>query len=79
VDSQEIRDLIRHKLLSGSLPQSSAATVFGSPADGETCDGCEEMIPIGRFVIDAVARVGHSGKALQFHLLCFVLWNAERW
>lgn len=73
-DPQTLRALIRRKLLTHDLPRTGAATAFGSLANGQTCDACEAVIPIGRFV----ARVDHGGKVLQFHVLCFVLWNAER-
>lgn len=74
-DPQALRALIRSKLMTGDLPRPGAPTAFGSPANGETCDGCAAVIPRGRLV----AQLGDSGNGLQFHILCFVLWSDERW
>ena len=77
MDAQVVRDVIRYKLLSGALPRHGASTVFGSPANGETCSGCGSEIPTGQLMIDGVARKGR-GRALPFHVLCFEVWNDER-
>ena len=77
MDAQVVRDVIRYKLVTGALPQHSAATVFGSPADGETCSACGSEIPTGQLMIDGLGRDG-GGRTLPFHVLCFEVWNDER-
>ena len=77
MDVQVVRDLIRDKLFTGILPRHGASTVFGSPANGETCSGCGSEIPPGQLVIDGASRKGR-GRALPFHVLCFEIWNDER-
>jgi hypothetical protein len=76
MDTQAVREVIRYKLWTGALPRHSAATVVGSPADGETCSACGSDIPTGQLMIDGLGREA-TGRALPFHVLCFEVWNDE--
>ena len=72
-----LRSLIRAKLTDGRLPQDSIPRVWGGPSNGEMCDACEETIGAHQFVMEAVST-DRSKRALQFHVACFNLWDAER-
>ena len=72
-----LRALIRQKLSDGRLPQNSMPRVWGGPSNGETCDGCDEVIGKAQFVIEGVST-DLTKRALQFHVSCFHLWDSER-
>ena len=69
--------LIRQKLADGRLPQDSIPRVWGGPSNGETCDGCDEVIPKQEFVMEGVST-DHTKRALQFHVGCLYVWDTER-
>ena len=69
------RLLIRAKLADGRLPHDSIPRVWGGPGNGETCDGCEEIVVKAQMIIEGV---GESGFGVQFHVRCFHLWDSER-
>src|SRR4030095_11437580 len=77
MDPLVVRDVIRYKLRTGTLPLRGSATVFGGLSDGETCSACGSEIPTGQLTIDGQGRQGR-GRALPFHVLCFEIWNDER-
>ena len=77
MDPPSLLDLIRHKLADGRLPQNSIPRVWGGPSAGETCDACDEVIGKSQFVMEG-ASTDQTKRALQFHVACFYLWDAER-
>ena len=72
-----LRVLIRQKLADGRLPQNSIPRVWDGPRNGETCDACDEKIRPNQFVMEGASR-DQTKRALQFHVECFHLWDAER-
>ena len=42
----------------------------------QTCDACEELITKVQFVMEGVSTTGGAG--IQFHVMCFQIWDAER-
>jgi len=78
MDENTVRLLIRVLLQKGRLPYASAAKVSGSPASGEVCAACAMIITDKQLVMDVVPRTAKGKEPLQFHVLCFELWNDER-
>jgi hypothetical protein len=72
---QEISRLIQAKLADGRLPHNSIPRVWGGPGNGEACDACEETIVKHDFVMEGISL---SGIGVQFHVLCFYLWDSMR-
>jgi hypothetical protein len=69
--------LVRQKLADGRLPHNSIPRIWGGPSHGETCDACEEIVGGNQFVMEG-ASTDHTKRALQFHVACFYVWDAER-
>ena len=70
-----IRTLIQTKFADGRLPHNSIPRVWGGAGAGEICDACDEVITKAQFVMEGV---GAEHKAVQFHVLCFQLWDSVR-
>jgi hypothetical protein len=70
-----LRLLIREKLDDGRLPPDCDPRVWGGPGNGETCDGCGEIVTRAEMVVDVSAA---DGCDVQLHVACFQLWEAER-
>ena len=75
MEPSEIRLLIQKKLADGRLPHNSIPRVWGGSGAGEMCDACDEVIAKTQFVMEGV---GAEHKAVQFHVLCFQLWDSVR-
>jgi hypothetical protein len=73
---ESLRILIREKLASGVVPGHECTKIFGGPSNGETCDGCGEVIAKTQLMMDCVGD--HYTKTLQFHVRCFYIWDSER-
>ena len=71
----DLRLLIRAKLLDGRLPPERITRVWARPANGETCVACETAITRAQLVMEGVAD---EGPPTQFHTRCFSFWQAER-
>jgi hypothetical protein len=79
MDAKVLRDVIRRRLLNGQLsPTSSVVTFGGTPANGEICDACGTTIFSGQLIIHGVARQGSRERTIQFHVVCFGIWNDEK-
>ncbi len=78
MDEKGIRLLIRKMLHSGELPYDAASNVAGSPAAGEVCAACGAVITAEQLVMEGVTKRGNGTTPIQFHVLCFALWNEER-
>ena len=78
MDDKAVRLLIRVLLQKGRLPYASAAKVSASPATGEVCAACGMIIAGKQLVMEVVPRTGTGTQPIQFHVLCFELWNDER-
>jgi hypothetical protein len=73
---ESLRLLIRDKLASGVLPGHDCTKVFGGASNGETCDGCGEIVAKAQLVMECIGE--HYPKALQFPVQCFYIWDSER-
>ena len=71
MEDHALRLYIRAKLENGHLlPYETVHRVWGGPGNGETCDGCEEIITRDHLVMEAVGTKGE----VQFHVKCFYVW-----
>lgn len=76
MEERALRLYIRAKLESGQLlPHDSVPHVWGGPGNGETCNGCEEIVTKGQLVMEGT---GFKGGEVQFHVKCFFIWATER-
>jgi hypothetical protein len=78
MNQESRRLLIQGKLDSGALPRDSIQRIWGAYANADTCDGCDEVIPANEYVIEGISVDGHGKMGLQFHVLCFALWEELR-
>jgi hypothetical protein len=79
MEAPAIRRLIRDKLKDGRLP---CTTVCGDseagPGNGERCDACDALVSQPQLVMEGIASTPSDKKPIQFHVVCFQLWDAER-
>ena len=73
-----IRVLIREKLKDGCLPYDSMPRFWGRPASEEICDACDLRIEKTQLVMEGIASTRSDKKPIQFHVVCFQLWDHER-
>jgi hypothetical protein len=79
MDLPVIRVLLRHKLQDGRLPHHRIAGISSGPGGGGTCDGCEARITKDELMKEVVLAGGRGARgSVQFHTLCFQLWDDER-
>jgi hypothetical protein len=78
MEAAAIRILIRDKLKDGRLPYNSMPRFWGGPGDGERCDACDLPISKGQLVMEGISKVVSEKKPIQFHVVCFQLWDRER-
>ena len=71
-----VRLLIRGKLRDGRLPYDGVTRSWSSSSAGETCEGCDTILA-KEHVLMAVTTLTRS-SAIQFHAICFRVWNDER-
>jgi hypothetical protein len=69
---ESLRILIREKLASGGLARNGIHGASGGPGKGQTCIACGSQ-----FVTEGISS-GEHRKNLQFHVVCFSIWDAER-
>ena len=67
--------LIQVKLDEGRLPHNSIPRIWGGPGNGESCDACEETIPPAQLIMEGI---NPNRQSVQFHVLCFALWERLR-
>jgi hypothetical protein len=78
MDQKALRLLIRNRLQSGQLPYDGVSNVSSSPASREICAACETAIADVQLVTKGMTRNGNGTQPIQFHVVCFGLWNDER-
>jgi hypothetical protein len=71
-----IRQLVQAKLSSGELPRDDCSKVMGGTSHGEICDACGDAVAATQLVMECIGD--HYPRAIQFHVLCFYLWDAAR-
>ena len=72
----DIRQLIRRRLLEGRLPRGRALDIWAAPGEGQSCDGCGEPIAKNQQIVWGIAA--KDWMSVQFHANCYELWEAER-
>ena len=77
MDDKAVRLLIRVLLQKGRLPLRERREISGSPATGEV-SACGMIIADKQLVMEVMPRTGTGKEPIQFHVLCFELWNDER-
>jgi hypothetical protein len=78
MDEKGLRLFIRNRLKNGRLPYDGASNVSGGPASGEVCVACETVVADEQLVMEGLIKNGDGTKPIQFHVVCFGLWNDER-
>jgi hypothetical protein len=77
MNQDALRTLVRQKLADGRLPNNHIPRVWGGPGAGETCDACEEVVTKAQLIMEGITlSVGR--ESVQFHVMCFNVWDAER-
>jgi len=77
MNQDTLRALVRQKLADGRLPNNHIPRVWGGPGAGETCDACEEVVTKAQLIMEGITlSVGR--ESVQFHVMCFNVWDAER-
>ena len=75
MDEQELRELIRLRICSGTLPLcSDPHTLFGGNGEGGECDCCGQQIVAAQIQFD----VDCCGDTFQMHLRCYDAWR-KKW
>jgi hypothetical protein len=78
VEGPAIRLLIREKLKDGRLPYDDMPRFWGGPSTEETCDACDLRIEKTQLVLEGIASTRSDKKPIQFHVVCFQLWDREK-
>jgi hypothetical protein len=78
VEGPAIRLLIREKLKDGQLPYDSMPRFWGGPSTEEICDACDLRIEKTQLVLEGIASTRSHKKPIQFHVVCFQLWDHEK-
>ena len=79
METQALRLLIRQKVSDGRLPSGGVAKVWGTRGDGQHCHGCDEVVTKTEFIMEGpVLNDGRRARDVQFHVLCFHVWDDER-
>jgi hypothetical protein len=71
-----VRLLIQGKLRDGRLPYDGVTRSWSSPSAGETCEGCDVLLAKEHALMEVTTPT--RSKAIQFHVICFQVWNDER-
>jgi hypothetical protein len=58
--------------------RDSIQRIWGAYSNGDFCDACDEVIPGDEYVIEGISVDGHGKMGLQFHSVCFALWDELR-
>ena len=74
---ESLRLLIREKLASGGLARNGLHGVSGGAGKGQICVACGTTIGTSQSVTEGISSGKHR-KTLQFHVVCFSIWDAER-
>ena len=79
MDTPALRLLIRQKLSDGRLPRNGIPVVWGGAGNGQQCDACTEPVAKTDFAMEGpVLDGGRRARDVQFHVLCFHIWDDER-
>jgi hypothetical protein len=51
---------------------------WGGPSTEEICDACDLRIEKTQLVLEGIASTRSDKKPIQFHVVCFQLWDHEK-
>jgi hypothetical protein len=77
LSNEAIRALIQERLRDGRLPYDGVTRTWSGPSARETCDGCE-LVLASEHALMNVTTLTRGTRPLQFHPICFEVWNTER-
>jgi hypothetical protein len=75
MDKPVLRLMIREKLPDGRLPHDSIPRMWGGPGNGETCDGCGEIVTKTQMVMEGLSS---KDLGVQFHVACFYVTSSAK-
>lgn len=78
MEAEAIRVIIRTKLKDGRLPYDKTPRFWGGPGHEEHCDACDTVIRKDQLVMEGISSAVRNKKPIQFHVVCFQLWDHER-
>jgi hypothetical protein len=70
-----VRQIVRDKIATGSLPRDHIGAVFARHGANEVCGACSARVT-SQQVLYTVSRTGAAG--FVFHRECFGIWRDER-
>ncbi len=74
--ADDLRDVVKEKLLSGLLPRDKPIKTRSGMGEGWRCAVCAVQISEQELQREADFE---TGETLRLHGLCFDVWNDERW
>ena len=74
--AHDLQAVIRQKLEDGSLPEVSAARIYGEPGAGGQCAACDQVLGTAQLVMSVPWPTKRTFA--HFHADCFMAWNAVR-
>jgi hypothetical protein len=77
VDPDVVPSLIRRRLQDGRLPHGRVWNPVNRAGDGQLCDACGAIVTSDQIAIEG-SLAENVGRPLQFHALCFRIWDNER-
>ena len=75
MQDDEIRSMIRTKLMHGALPYTKCQITWFGPGSGQLCIACDT--PIARTEVECECE-HPDGGVLRFHRSCFAVWDELR-
>lgn len=70
-----LRQIIREKIIAGTLPGAPAVTVWAGMGNGRACSGCGEPIRAKDTEIELEMSTGR--QTIRLHRDCFTIWREE--
>jgi len=77
IDLDVVPSVIRRRLQDGRLPHGRVWNLNGGEGDGQLCDACGAIVTSDQIAMGGTLSES-GGRALQFHALCFRIWDNER-
>ena len=77
IDLDIVPSVIRRRLQDGRLPQGRVWNLNGAEGDGQLCDACGSIVTSDQLAMEGTLSES-GGRPLQFHALCFRIWDNER-
>ena len=77
MDSEIVRLVIQRKLQDGRLPHDRITRTGDGPGEGQICVACGIIVTSDQMAMEGTAPE-RGQRAIQFHALCFRIWDNER-